>query len=173
MSPIPNKGFFDPEPMDSVKHNEERAAKIKVEAKEQQLTQEATENKQMHDQAKRAREQEIEYLTVQVGLIRPGETRDMLLERIRRMREVTVEEPKYIGRSPELQKQFEKEQEDGRAAVAKAEAEQVRLRELQARVDAEDQALVLQVHRPNPGMDEIFPTSKATLPGSSPSMRKK
>lgn len=166
MTPIPNKGFFDPEPTDSIEHHKERAAQIKEASKTKQEELTATEEKQKDIQADRdkaARQQEIDYLSVQAGIVREGETRDMLLERIRKLREVKVEEPKYIGRNEELQKQFEAEQAAGRAAVARAEAEEAKLREMRARIEEEDRkrlGTMEQVYRPNEMEPKATPDMK-------------
>jgi hypothetical protein len=98
------------EEFDSNKHRE--AAKAKIQA----------ENKEI------AEDKEI---AVSKQLPQHGETREELLARIRKMREekpVEVETP--VFRSEGLQKEFDAEQEAGRAAVAKAAAEMERNRAL-------------------------------------------
>lgn len=187
MNPIPNKGFFDIEPqeelvakaLDSVKHLEERAASIKAEDDLNRQEQAAADKKQEADQVSRdqlARDQEIQQLEYRAGLVRDGETREMLLDRIRKMREIKVEEPRYIGRSAEMEEQYKREQEAGRAAVAAAQAQEDKMRELRAKAEEDDDhkqlGTVERVYQANPSQDEVFPTIKATLPGSS-STRKK
>jgi hypothetical protein len=64
------------------------------------------------------------------GLPQEGETRDELIARIRKLREEKpVEVVVETFRSEGLQKEFDAEQEAGRAAVAKAEAQAEKYRE--------------------------------------------
>jgi hypothetical protein len=85
--------------MDSLAHHEDRKAKIRAENK---MLEENQEIANFH------------------GLPQAGETRDMLLDRIRKLREPKPEAPpaeRY--RSPGLQKEYEAEVEAGKAAVAR------------------------------------------------------
>ena len=95
---------------DSLKHHEDRKAKIQAETSAE------------------AENQEIANFR---GLPQHGETREQLLARIRKMRdekpEPTVHE---TFRSEGLQKEFEAEQKAGQEAVAKAQAERDRMQTL-------------------------------------------
>jgi hypothetical protein len=105
------------EKFESTQHHEDSKAKIQAENRE------TAEDKEIADFK---------------GLPQPGETRDQLLDRIRKMREekpVEVEAP--VHRSEALQKDFDLEQEAGRALVAKAEAQRERYLELLAKEEAE------------------------------------
>jgi hypothetical protein len=111
MSKAPKKHDDDvEEKTDSVKHHEERKAKIEEENEQnKQVAQEVADN------------QEIANFK---GFPVAGETRDQLLERIRKMREAPPKEPEPEPfRSEAMQKEFDAEQEAGKAAVAKAAAE--------------------------------------------------
>lgn len=97
---------------ESTVHHEERKAKIQEENKQNQaVADELADN------------QEIANFK---GLPKEGETREQLLERIRRLREKPEEVEVELVRSPGLQKEFEAEQKAGREAVAKAEEERKR-----------------------------------------------
>jgi hypothetical protein len=156
-------------PTDSVTHHEERREKIRVEAAEQQQLAAKAEEQREHsrvEQSHATREAEDQELTRQVALIQHGETRDMLLERIRKLRELqkpAEEEEQPVVRPPELQKRFEAEQQAGREAVARFLADQERNRELQRKYEEEErlrQAPTETVYHPNPGQNEVYPTSK-------------
>jgi hypothetical protein len=110
------------EKFDSTVHHEKRKAKIKAE------------NKQNAADAKEAAEdKEIAGFK---GLPQEGETREQLLDRIRKMRESPPKEPESAPpRSEGLQKAFEAEQKAGREAVAKATAELERNRALQQKAE--------------------------------------
>lgn len=99
---------------ESTQHLEDRKSKIHAEA----------EDRREVEQAEAARVAENQEISNFRGLPREGETRDQLLTRIRKMRD---DKPKEVAtetfRPPSLQKQFEAEQEAGRAAVAKATEE--------------------------------------------------
>ena len=91
----------------------------------------------------------------------------MLLERIRKMREVPAE-PVYQGgyHSPEQKAALEAEQKAGREAVAKAEAAMARAQEARAKAEDEqraNEATTVPVHHPNPSQDEQYPAVKSTL----------
>jgi len=106
---------------DSTTQREADKAKIRNENLERQKDIEA-------EDARQAENQEIANFQ---GLPKAGETREQLLDRIRQMREEseklkTKETADPIVRTEGLQKQFEAEQEAGRAAVAKAQAEMER-----------------------------------------------
>jgi hypothetical protein len=155
---------------DSVVHNEERREQMREEAAAQQAQAGEAEEKRELDQAERkrvAREAENQELAQHVGLVQAGETREMLLERIRKLRnekpEVKEDEPGF--RPPSLQKEFDAEQEAGRAAVARAQEELERNREVWRKQEEEEKArrhegITETVHHPNPTQNEVFPTSK-------------
>lgn len=113
---------------DSNKHHEDRRARMQAEAVEN--------SKAAAEEATRVSEnKEIASFH---GLPKGGESRDELLARIRKMREAPPEPPPVeTYRSEGLQKEFEAEQEAGRAAVAKAEAEREKYREIWAKEEAE------------------------------------
>ena len=156
---------------DSVKHHEQRASDMRAQAKADQDAMSETEaNRAAHDKGREeaAREHEIQFLEDQVGLVREGETREMLMDRIRKMREVKVEEPKYIGRTPEQEEQYQREQADGRAVVAREEARQNEYRELWRKQQEEEKKRqnapdMNPVHHPNPSQDQQYPATAATL----------
>ena len=63
-------------------------------------------------------------------------------------------------------KRLAAEMEAGRQAVARHQAEIDRVKELKARLDAQErakQAQMAPVVHPNPTMNEVFPVSKATF----------
>lgn len=154
---------------DSVGHHEERHTKIREEAAAQQAQADAYEEKRELDQVEReraARETENQQLTEQVGLVKAGDTREMLLERIRKQRaemEPKVEEDQPVYRSPDQQQRFDAEQQAGREAVAKAEQEAERYREIWRKQEEEERArqgTMETMHHPNPSQKEQYPTSK-------------
>jgi hypothetical protein len=147
--------------LDSLAHNEERRTKIKGEAA-------AVEAPQEHTREKTAREHDIEFLEQQVSLVKQTDTRDVLLERIRRMREEKppVYEPPPL--SPAMQAQLEREQAAGRAAVANNEAMEEANREISRKQQEEERLRnrvpeLIPLIYPNPSQDEQYPASGATL----------
>ena len=154
---------------DSLGHTEERRAKIKQEyeqyAKQEALA-EANRAEQQAAQDRKADKAELVHLEQQVGLTQNIDSRDMLLDRIREMRE---EKPEVHGPPPLsdiMRKQIEAEQECGRQAVAKAEAEAAQFRAARAAVEADTkkrEGTMEPVHHANPGMEEQFLANKATL----------
>lgn len=169
--PIPTKGFFDPEPEselhDSTKHNAERAASIKAEAdyNEEQQAKVRAEYKRQQDIGKqRVKESEIQRLEQYSSLARDPLTRDMILDRIRKMREEKPVEPPWPPPMSEAQRKLlEGEQAAGRAAVAKYEAEMVKNREAAAQAEAEakkSEGTMTQVFRENPSQDKEYPVNR-------------
>lgn len=153
--------------MDSIIHHEERAAKLRAEAKEQ--AEQAEQVAQQHNafQAERervARNADADALEARVGLIRENETREMLMDRIRKMRELDKKpEPvQELYCPPTIRAQIELEQQAGREAVARAEVEQERMRQARE-AEPSGQAFTVPVHHPNPSQDEQYPAVKATL----------
>lgn len=153
---------------DSIEHHEERHAKIRDEAAAQQATAVEAEEKRVLDQIERdrvIRKAENQELAQQVELVKQGDTREMLLERIRQQREKdkpAEEQPVFLSESH--RKRVEVEQQAGREAVARAEAEVERSRELRRRqeeVDRARQGTMETVYHPNPSQDEVYPTSKS------------
>jgi hypothetical protein len=162
--PIPNKGFFDPDPVesDSIQQREEDQAAFKAEFDRQDKEQEQVNAKfkaQEEERQSIAREQDIANLTKYADLARDQMTRDMILERIRLMR---AEKPKEIEPPPLSEydrKRLEKEQAEGRAALARVQAAMVAHLPV-----AEEKPDTTPVHHPNPSQEEIYPTVKSTLP---------
>jgi hypothetical protein len=105
-----------PNEFDTTRYHEERRAKADAQIA-------MAEKKKAEDKAARTAAENAEIAGFQ-GLPKDGETREQLLARIRLMREQHPPEVKPEGyRSPGMLKTFNEEQEAGRAAVAKAEAE--------------------------------------------------
>lgn len=155
------------EALDSIVHHGERAAKMRKEAEAAEQEAVKAEEQRKLQQAERdhnIRHAQADELEARMGLIREDESREMLLERIRKMREDVPAEPVYQGgyHSPEQQAQLAAEQKAGREAVAR---EEERMRRAQEARDlaAADEAVTVSVHHPNPSQDEQFPASKATL----------
>src|SRR5215510_14326772 len=123
---IPTQGFFDP-PTDSVVNAQERAEKMRAEAAEQAKAKEEAEQRRLEREAQaneKARKEEDAYVAQQLSLISDVETRETLHERIRAMRADAPEPPKPPPMTERMKKQLEEEQEAGRQAVAKAQAQQ-------------------------------------------------
>ena len=155
---------------DSVNHTEDRLAKMRAEsarlAKEETKAKADRDEKQaQHDY--KADVAEANMVEKQAGLLHPGETRDMLLERVRQMREEKLPVP--VGPPPLtefMRQQLEIEQNAGREAVKRAEEQLAYSREAREKAAAEEKArqgTMETVHQPNPGMGEQFPANKATL----------
>lgn len=110
---------------DAEAFNEERRTKMQAEAKEA------------------AERNEIEQALANPSLIPDGMSREQLLQQLRDMRakpganEIKYTPPPLTER---MKEQLRLEQEAGRAAVAKAEAEAARAREARERAAAEDAA---------------------------------
>jgi chromatin segregation and condensation protein Rec8/ScpA/Scc1 (kleisin family) len=162
--PIPTKGFFDPDPAesDSLQQRGEDKAAFKAEFDRQDKEQEQVNAKFKAEEEERqsiAREQDISNLSRYADLARDPMTRDLILARIRRMRE---EKPKEIEPPPLSEydrKRLEKEQAEGRAALARVQAA------MTAHLPVvEEKPDTTPVHHPNPSQDEIYPTVKSTLP---------
>jgi len=116
-----NDGIEDDEKFESTKHREERAAAIREELEQNQgVSKELAEN------------QEIANFK---GLPQEGETREQLLDRIRKMREKPEPTPTELFRSEGQQKEYDAEVKAGQEAVAKATAERDKL--MAASVDYE------------------------------------
>lgn len=156
--------------LDSITHLEERSNKIRTASQEAAHAAAHAEENRVSQQEQRERSARLtraDELEVHAGLIKENETREMLLDRIRKMREEKPAEIVHVGyRSPDQQKAFEAEQKAGREAVARAEAEAERFREARLSAEAADRARqgdMVPVHHPNPDMDAQFPTINATL----------
>jgi hypothetical protein len=154
---------------DSQMYHEEQQDSIRAElAETDRLKSEADAKQQQHqaEQQQRALEAEQESLRKSVALVKNTDTRDMLLERIRKMREEKPPEYRPPPLSEADRKRLAEEQEAGRQAVARAQAEVDRLREQREqreRAERIREGEMVPVHHPNPGQDEQFPASKATL----------
>jgi hypothetical protein len=109
---------------DSTTHHESRKAKIQEENKQNEAAARET-----------ADDKEIANFS---GPVKEGETREQLLDRIRKMREHSPKKPEpELVRSEGLQKTFEAEQEAGRTAVARATAEMEKYRAFLQKEEAE------------------------------------
>jgi hypothetical protein len=152
---------------DSVSDMEERKARIQAEAEEIEKSQSAEEARQRQikiDRDLAAGEAEAKRLEVQAGLIHDGETREHLLDRIRRLREEPTTAP-YVPPPPtEAQMtQIQIEQEAGRQAVARHEAMAAEVAERRKLAEAERLQREGEMHtlqHPNPSQNEKFPTNK-------------
>ena len=164
--PIPDKGFFDP-PHDSTTHNAERAASIKAESdynEEQQAKARDEYKRQQGVDEQRVRESEIQRLEQYSALARDALTRDMIMDRIRKMREEKpVEAPWPPPMSKEQREQLEREQAQGRAAMEKYAAETAKNREAAAQAEADikkNEGTMTQVFRENPSMNKEYPVNR-------------
>lgn len=157
---------------DSIKQREKIAADMVRNAKLDMREQE--EHKRLQDEHQARRDAEIRETEdkdiQQIHKLSDIGTRDELLSRIREMREPPPSPPELPlghGRvSIRMIDEFNAEQEAGRAAVAKAEAELQRGREMRKRIEEEEklrQGTMEPVFHPNPGQGEMFPSSGATL----------
>jgi len=162
---IPTQGFFDP-PTDSVANMQERRDKMRAEAAEQAKAREEAEQHRLQREAKaneQARKEEEAY--IQNQNMTP-ETREHLMARILAMRGQQPEPPKPPPMTERMKKQLEEEQEAGRQAVAKAEAQQQWARQARLKAQQEEAAKegsMAPVVHPNPVVDEKFPVNKATI----------
>lgn len=155
---------------DSIISAKARAAQIRAESERIERQQaEAAEHQKAHraKQDAEIQRQADEDLNRAAASISEIESREQLLGEIRRMREDKPEEPPpVVHRTERMIQELNAEQEAGRAAVAKAEAEQQRNRELVARIAEEERqrlGTMQPVHHPNPSQDEQYPASGATL----------
>ena len=135
----------------------------------ERVRQETEERLKLEEAAREARirEEEAKQLTDKANLLSDIPNREILLDKIRKMREQgKPQEAVYPPLSPDQQARLDKEQADGRAAVAKAEAMAAENRERAAKVEAEErarQAQMTPVVHPNPSQNEVFPATGATL----------
>ena len=158
----------------SMRHNEARLEKLKEESAPLVQQQELVEARQQIERELRdreARKAETGSLSQILNRSDQLDTREMLMNKIREMRnEKPPEPPAPLGRTPSMQAQFEAEQAMGRAMVAKREAEMEQGRALREKLEAEERMRTAQmtpVHHPTPGQNEQFPASGATLKGRS------
>lgn len=160
-----------PKQMDSFDHNEERRALMQAEYAEAERLEREREERQKHELVERdrvTRESEVARLTDQANLLHDITTRDILLERIRKMRDEgkKPKEPEYPPLTPDQQAQLEREQAAGRAAVARAEALEAANRERWIREEAAERAKQAQLNpvvHPNPSQTDMYPTTGSTL----------
>jgi hypothetical protein len=115
--------------LDSVAHHEERKALLQ---KEYELNRQK--DQELAKQHATYRENQ-EIANYGGGIIKDGETREQLLERIRNASKPVAVEIPPLGRNPALQKELEAEQQAGREAVARAEAEEKRYAELRQKME--------------------------------------
>ena len=141
---------------DSLQHLEDRRAKIKEESDQIEKVQAERVKRQAEDQE----------VAQYKGPIGPDDTRETILDRIRKMRE-QPEETVMTRHITEFQAaQIKLEQEAGRAAVKKAEEEAERnrnLREQAAEEQRKREGEMSTVVHPNPSQRDVFPANKATL----------
>jgi hypothetical protein len=134
--------------LDSVAHHEERKALMQ---KEYELNQQKDQELARQHAAHRDDQEIANY----GGIIKDGETRDQLLERIRNVSKVVPVEIQPLGRTPAMQKELEAEQQAGREAVARAEAEEKRNAELRQKMAADE------AEREKKGADDSGTSSKS------------
>jgi hypothetical protein len=133
--------------LDSIAHHEERKALLQKEYElNRQKDQELAKQHAVHRE-----DQEIANYG---GIIKDGETRDQLLERIRNVSKVVSVEIQPLGRTPAMQKELEAEQQAGREAVARAEAEEKRAAEIRQKIADE-------AEREKKGADDPGTSSKS------------
>lgn len=156
---------------DSVTHTRDRREKMQEEVDLQAQARAITDAKRYEEQNvlnRKMQEEENQLLTKHAGLVHDGETREMLLQRIRDMREDVPKEPGPAKPSLTAYQQeiLNAEQQAGREAVARAEKQMEAGRAAQQKAEAETKAregTMERVHQPNPGQNEQFPTQGAAL----------
>lgn len=168
--PIPNKGFFDPEktpdPTDSVVSAIDRHMQMEAAAAEKakQLQAEEARQQQRHEaMLKEARASEDQFAKTVSTLADPG-SREAIMQRIREMREESVEKPYVPGPvHPAISAQTAREQEQGRIAQQAAQKiydEQQALR-IKALKEQEDKLGHMEpVHRSVSAKDQTFTGKK-------------
>jgi hypothetical protein len=153
-------------PTDSIVSAQERSAKIREEAEQIERTQADAAEKQRQHQA------QVDAFAHQeqarnVEIVSAGETREHLLQRIRDMRDNPPAPPEPLGYRSEGQiRELNAEQAAGRAAVAKAQAEQDFHRARWQKEEAaqrERDGTMEPVYRENPSQNQKYPANKATL----------
>jgi hypothetical protein len=156
---------------DSVELAKARLAKLREESDQINKAEASAEEKRQEQQAVRNTaigNADADMLERQAYRLSDLGTRDQLLERVREMR---LETPANTPPPPPPMTEFQKqqlaiEQQAGRDAVAKAEKQLEEARAWREKMAAETRASegrMAEVHHPNPGQNEVFPTSKATL----------
>lgn len=156
------------DPTDSVINAAERTGKM------------ITEAQRLADLAKDAEKRRLERMKLEeaethvserewlnrVGAASGKEAREYLEERYRAIRADKPEPPKPMSMNERQRAQLAEEQEAGRKAAAyhKNELEMHQAARLAAQAaEAATQAMLVPVTHPNPGQDQQFPASKATL----------
>ena len=184
----PDEAFHNTQnPTDSVLSAKERRDRWRVEAQEKKLQEEAAEKQQKakkRDAKEDAEEQKrrVDY----INKVSTGETREHLLSEIPNMTREQLQrailrlpepdepepapEPKPAPQptplTPRMQELLNAEQECGRQAVAKAEAEKEFNRAAAAKAAQEQAArehVMVPVVHPNPTQNERFPVNKSTI----------
>jgi hypothetical protein len=156
----------EPQHAASVTHHEDRLKAMQEQFAKTQEADAAAEKQRTEAQAhqdKATREEHIKTLEKQHSLVHETDTREAIMDKIRAMRDERQGEPIPLGHTEESMQQLTAEQEAGRAAVKRAEAEQERTRQLRERLAAEEMAKMREVHHPNPSQHEQFPATDATL----------
>jgi len=155
---------------DSILSAQARAAMIREESARIEREQaEAAEHQKAHRarQDEEGRKQADADLNRAAASISELESREQLLGEIRKMREdKPVEVAAVAHRTERMIQELNAEQEAGRAAVAKAEAERERNRGIATKIEDDERkrlGTMTPVHHPNPGQEEQYPASGATL----------
>jgi len=168
--PIPTKGFFDPDPEpESIQHNEQIREEFRAIIEQQDREQAALNAKFKADEdarLRRARDTDIANLERYVGLATDQMTRDMLLDRIRKMREEKPKEYEPPPLSEADKERLAREQKAGREALAMVQAKMgigVHSSPTAPETTTNEMVMTPAVH-PNPSQDEIYPTVESTLP---------
>jgi len=152
---------------DSIISAEERSKAIRAEAALREKEMAEAEEKRKELAAMRDEElRQVEEVNIrQLASIAGIETRDHLLDHIRRMREEVPKEPTPPP-APIEPKVLTAEEKLGREMVARAEAQQQRAREMRRRIEEEERARagsMSPVFQANPSQDQKFPVLKATI----------
>jgi hypothetical protein len=154
---------------DSIVSAEERRKRIREESDRVEAEQAREEVRRLAKQQannEAARKSEDAFIE-QVALVSSEETREHLYERIRAIRDEPAVNIEDKCRAPfvteRMRGQIELEQEAGRNAVARAQAQIDRTRDIRARNEAEQKAkegFTTPVYVPNPRQEEVYPTNK-------------
>lgn len=157
-----------PIPTESIISAAERSARIRAESAEiEKQQQEVEQHRLERDEKSRQEDRKVEDASLQKMVLLSGEeTREQLMQWIRDKRAEVPEPPKPMPLTERMRKQLEEEQECGRQAVARAQAELDANREARLKAEREDaarQGTLAPVHQPNPDVHEKFPVNKASI----------
>jgi hypothetical protein len=165
--PIPDRGFYDPKPTDSVRQRQENADSVRTEHDLRQQEQEKKNAQYKVDEEKRRemiKGQELARLENLAALSQDNLTREKIFERIREMRAEKEPERVYPPLTPSQQARLDAEQKAGREAVAIAEAQLAEQQRIQREYEAQ-QAPVERVHVPNEMEPNAIPEGIRKLAG--------